>query len=182
MTFHIRKAQPKDAAAIVDVHVTAWRETYAGLLKQDMIEDIATVVNMTKTRNSIMTNRDLSILSLIAENEAGDVIGFCDGGLARELAEIVDGQIYLLYIQKQHRRIGIGRALMEKMGEHFKTLGAGPIALGVIENNQPARRFFEKMGGAFYSEMETLIKDGSLVEAIYAWEEPEALINATHVG
>ncbi len=54
--------------------------------------------------------------------------------------------IFLLYVSPEHRRQGIGSALMQQVENWAKERGDRQIGLQVFHHNQPARRLYEKLG------------------------------------
>lgn len=53
-----------------------------------------------------------------------------------------------LYVEPQHRRQGIGRALMQAAIREARARGAQTMDIGVDEPDLPARRLYESMGFA----------------------------------
>lgn len=54
--------------------------------------------------------------------------------------------IFLLYVSPDHRRQGIGSALMHHVEAWAKAKGNRQIGLQVFQQNQPALRLYEKLG------------------------------------
>ena len=54
--------------------------------------------------------------------------------------------IFLLYVQKEHRRQGIGKALMTKAQTWAKERGDRQIGLNVFPQNQTALKLYESLG------------------------------------
>lgn len=54
--------------------------------------------------------------------------------------------IFLLYVRPEHRRQGLGSALMQQVETWAKERGDRQIGLQVFHQNQPARRLYEKLG------------------------------------
>ena len=55
-----------------------------------------------------------------------------------------------LLVLRDHRRRGIGRALLDHAEQHAREAGASTIRIGVLANNQVARRLYREMGYADY--------------------------------
>ena len=55
-----------------------------------------------------------------------------------------------LLVRRDHRRRGIGRALLDHAEHHAREAGARTIRIGVLANNQIARRLYREMGFADY--------------------------------
>lgn len=54
--------------------------------------------------------------------------------------------VFLLYVDPEHRRRGIGSALMQQAEDWAKVRGDNQIGLQVFQQNQPALRLYEKLG------------------------------------
>ncbi|MEI2422417.1 GNAT family N-acetyltransferase, partial [Arthrospira platensis SPKY2] len=54
--------------------------------------------------------------------------------------------IFLVYVHPEHRRRGIGAALMNYGEQWTKTRGDRQISLQVFTNNKPALSLYEKLG------------------------------------
>lgn len=54
--------------------------------------------------------------------------------------------IFLLYVHPEHRRLGIGSALMQRAEAWAKAKGDRQIGLQVFHHNQPALNLYEKLG------------------------------------
>ncbi len=70
--------------------------------------------------------------------------------------------IFLLYVSPQHRRLGIGSALVTHAENWAKARGDRQIGLQVFLSNQPALNLYQKLG--FESESVLMVK--SLKERI----------------
>jgi GNAT superfamily N-acetyltransferase len=54
--------------------------------------------------------------------------------------------IFLLYVSPEHRRRGIGAALMQHVEDWAKAKGEFQIGLQVFQHNQPALQLYQKLG------------------------------------
>ncbi len=64
--------------------------------------------------------------------------------------------IFLLYVSPQHRRLGIGSALVTHAENWAKAWGDRQIGLQVFLSNQPALKLYQKLG--FQSESVLMVK------------------------
>lgn len=82
-------------------------------------------------------------LFLVAEDESfparliGVVVGTYDGRR---------GWIFRLAVVPEHRRRGVGRALVRELEDRFLDMGVRRIRLLTVTDNLPARRFWEALG------------------------------------
>lgn len=68
-----------------------------------------------------------------------------------------------LYVDPDHRRLGIARRLMERAAAFAKETGARSLALETAIDNAPARRLYESLGWTRDDEFHryTLVVDGA---------------------
>jgi len=66
------------------------------------------------------------------------------------------GNITELIVSEKARKSGIGKELMKKMENHFKTIGCEWIKVSVFAYNENAINFYNKNG--YHSRMEDMIK------------------------
>lgn len=99
--------------------------------------------------------------SFFVADEDGSVLGFIAGSIPAEDPEDLldhyparEGKIHELVVSEGHREKGIGRLLMEKMEQQFRSQGCEYIRVGCFTPNTGAHRFYEKYGYADrYTEM-----------------------------
>ena len=122
----IRVASPADAAAIAAVHVTSWRETYAGMLPEGIIAN-----NSAERRLALWERvmREGTRDVFVATGERGEVVGFICGGampaIIRGRAPIPGHDAYVdaLYVLSCAHGRGIGRALISALAERLRERG-----------------------------------------------------------
>jgi ribosomal-protein-alanine N-acetyltransferase len=91
---------------------------------------------------SELEHRDVSFF-YIARDAVGEAIGFCSCWLV--LDEI---HINNLAVLPEHRRGGVGSALIEHVLKEGGARGAHRATLEVRRSNEPARKLYEKFGFA----------------------------------
>ncbi len=96
---------------------------------------------------------------MIAEVE-GKVVGFVFGQESKLPDEVLRkrkatkaGSIELLAVTGEHRRKGIGTALLNRLFEEFRSRGIDYVSLAVPAEEVGARKLYEKLGfeeGAYF--------------------------------
>jgi ribosomal protein S18 acetylase RimI-like enzyme len=171
-TYTIRRAAPEDAHALAKVHEKTWRETYAGLLTNDLL-DALTADARAEAWGRILT-RKTGYLSrtYVAERAGGALVAFGSCGEQRD-AEFAaggyDGEIAAVYVLKTDQRRGVGTLLMKTMIGDLTEHGAKAFTLWVPRDNIPARSLYEQMGGKLIGRRSNTHAEGELDEVAYGW-------------
>ncbi|MEQ1121893.1 GNAT family N-acetyltransferase [Acinetobacter seifertii] len=158
----IRIATFKDALSIAEVHVQGWKETYIGMVKQEILDEL-NVPDKEQLWKEISRSPDHQ---LFIYTENGVVKGFLDGYLNPEnnVAEIL-----AFYLLKEVQKQGIGRELFQKFYQCALNQGYAFIRLEVFNKN-PSRFFYEKMGAKLIAEAELPEFGFGITELLYQWE------------
>ncbi len=179
----IRHARVEDAEAIAAVHVTAWRESYAGLIPAEMLASLSVEEGADRWRR-IMGKPDPAIATaaFVACAPGGTVMGFGSCGLQRsaELARAgFNGEFQALYVLRAAQRRGIGHALMGAMARDLANRGLHGGALWVLEGNQPALNFYDALGGTVIAQREDIQGERNVLPHIaYGWASVASLAMA----
>jgi ribosomal protein S18 acetylase RimI-like enzyme len=168
----IRLAVPDDANALGTMHVTSWRETYAGILPDRMLSALsidARAAAWAKIMREPATEHSAAVY--LAEQESS-IIGFgaCGAQRIENLrAQGYDGEFGGIYVLRAFQRQGIGASLLAKMSLDLLGRGFSAAALWVLRENPVARRFYEHHGGEVVAEREDVRGDTVLLEFAYGW-------------
>ena len=143
---NVRYAKSMDARGIATVHVVSWQHAYRGIFPDSFLDSLS-VDNREAYWRDAITKGQSNILVYALEDT---VIGFSSFGPSRDTD--VDpknvGEIYAIYFGPQHWSKGFGAILA---AETLKVLGAAgysEITLWVLNDNQRAIRFYQKLGFA----------------------------------
>jgi L-amino acid N-acyltransferase YncA len=165
----IREARAVDAPAIGRVHVEAWRSTYAGLLPDHVLVRMSQRSHINQWARMLARGRSDETV-LVAQLSGIGVVGFGSCGPNREKRLPHSGEVYTLYVLPEHQERGIGRQLLRGL---FDALVAGhrtSAAVWVLADN-PARFFYECMGGRRVAERDEEAWNTVLREAAYGWPD-----------
>src|SRR5579862_3639910 len=61
LTYAITPAGPADAAALAQVHVESWRETYSGILPQMYLERMSVALHERQWRHRLLSTREATL-------------------------------------------------------------------------------------------------------------------------
>jgi ribosomal protein S18 acetylase RimI-like enzyme len=165
----IREATPADAAGIARVHVESWRTTYPGIMPQEHL-DALSVADRERTWQDILNRPDADgSCTFVAQTESGEIIGFVHGGKERSGDPDYFAEIQTLYLLKSAQGLRIGRRLMttaaRRLSEGFPTL----LLWTHVRN--PARGFYEKLGGVAVRTTQRTLKGIVYDDVGYGWNE-----------
>jgi len=176
--YRIRRATCDDVRDIARVHIDSWRSTYAGILPDEFL------ANLTYERREVSWRRDLCEepdeheLILVAADQTGQIVGFASGGPEHEHDPDYTGELYRLYLLAEHQRRGIGRRLVEAIAQHLIEQGMPSMMLWVMADN-PARAFYEQLGGVPIRTREWEVMGRPLGVVAYGWPDTRVLVKAS---
>jgi ribosomal protein S18 acetylase RimI-like enzyme len=171
----IRPARLADCNAIGAIHVAAWRETYAGRMKQQLLDELSATARAARWRQAL--ERDPPIPALfVATAEFDEVVGFAAGGPWRGASQKADGEIYAIYMLRAAQRRGAGRMLMAAVAAALETHALRSLGLWVLRANSSARSFYDALGGSVIGERIELMDGHDLTELAYGWSDMTALL------
>jgi ribosomal protein S18 acetylase RimI-like enzyme len=172
LAINLRRAEPGDAAAIAEVHVTSWRESYKGLVSDAELASLSVERRAAVWRDMLAhpdQHEDLSAYVAVDKNER--VVGFAACGRQRseELRTRFPGEFQAIYLLDTVKRGGVGRHLMRTMADDLASRGCAGAALWVLRDNFGARSFYERLGGDVICEKIDPRPTGPVVEVAYGW-------------
>ncbi|MBM3505482.1 MAG: GNAT family N-acetyltransferase [Alphaproteobacteria bacterium] len=165
----VREADFDDAAAIGFVQVTTWRAAYAGILPQGYL-DAMSDIRHAACWAEVLDHPERRGVTMVAEIEEAGIIGFADCGFERGAEDAKKGEVTAIYVLPGHQRSGVGRALIAAGAHALQASGAGELAIWALEKN-PARRFYERLGGAVSAKRQVRFYGQELTEVCYRWAD-----------
>lgn len=176
----IRDARPEDAASIARVHVESWRTTYRGIVAADYLAGLSLEARQTMWAEALR-NPARGTCRFVAEDASGGVIGFAAGGPVRDGVPTYEGELYAIYLLEGWQGQGIGRMLAAAVAERLAGSGLRSLLIWVLAGN-PARGFYEALGGQKVLEQEVRIGDERLTEIGYGWTDINVLLARARAG
>ena len=159
----VRTAIPGDAAAIAEIHVETWRDAYAGLLPDHVLLGMSEVRHAAQWRQHMARDR-----VKVAVDSRHGLVGFGSAGRARNGRLPYDGEVYTLYVGPDFQGRGIGSKLLIALFESLLRDDIDSAMLWVLADN-PARFFYEAMGGKWAAVRDETLWGVTLPERGYAW-------------
>ena len=158
-------AGPGDAAGLAEVHVSAWRETYGGLLPAVYLERMSTAVHAARWRRQLMRARPGDV-TLVAEGRRG-LTAYCAGAVRGG----GEAEIFTLYLLKSVQGYGLGRRLFATAARVLEAEGALALTVWVLNGNVRARGFYAHLGGTPVAERPVSGWGAGLGETAYRWRQ-----------
>jgi RimJ/RimL family protein N-acetyltransferase len=139
MTIQIRPARPEDAAALVELGALIGREPEAWLLNTDGWRSVG------EERRYLRALRRHPDAAVFVADDDGAVVARLSiardpHSASRHVADLG------LMVAATHRRLGIGRALLEQAEAWARAAGIRKLELHVFPWNEPAIKLYEQYG------------------------------------
>lgn len=168
----VREARPSDALSIAKVHVRCWREAYVGIVPQQTLDTMSVDDRHARWASLLEAEQpDAAFRVFVAEADGG-VVGFASVMKQRDERLAEDGfagEFAAIYILADFYGTGVAQQLMVAMCRHLESIGVETASVWVLEQNVRARRFYEKLDGAFLRIEERDRGDMVLREVAYGW-------------
>ena len=139
----LRAGVPEDAAGLAAVFVSAWRDSYPGIVADAILEalDEREIADWLRT----LIAADGSTMT-VAEAGSHELVGFCRHGGDPDDGR--RGHVYSLYVAPGAGGRGLGRRLLAHALDDLQQRRLDPVTLWVFERNEPALRLYASFGFA----------------------------------
>ncbi len=167
--FVVFPAGPADAEALACVHVTAWRETYRGLLPDAYLARMSEPGHARRFGRLLLTPGPDDV-TLAAADRMG-LVGYAQGGPSRR-KRAGEAEVATLYLLKMAQGRGLGARLLVETARSLAARGAQSLMISVLRDNVAARGFYEHLGGqAEPARLEPGPGGAMLHEVAYLWPD-----------
>ena len=164
-----------DVLPMAKVHIASWQETYVGILPDAMLARLSIANEAIRWQRMLDRPRVWGGAITFVADRDGSVVGYGLCGEQRN-AFLRDrgftGEICEIYVLRGAQGQGTGAALMKAMAGALRLRGHRAISLWALQPNEPARRFYEHLGGTPVAE-----KGGNPPEVAYGWSDLERLLS-----
>jgi ribosomal protein S18 acetylase RimI-like enzyme len=165
----IRPARKADFLGIAHVKLITWQSAYRNIISESYLANLSES-NIAKHLKEPIIFKKRTDFKYVAVNDNQEIIGFVMGRKAKTKISQIIGEIGAIYILPPYQRQGIGKKLMQTASFFLKKHQMIPFLLWVLEEN-PARGFYEHLGGKFLQYQEIKIGDQYLQEIAYRFDE-----------
>ncbi len=147
LTTEIRPAALSDVEGMSVVVDSAWRENYRDIFPPEIIGKFTGQHRRDSFRKLLERGVDIRVLTV--DGEIAALCAFQRSGALPDCAEII-----LMYVHPKHQRQGYGGRLLSYVLEELRRGGYTSAALDTAEQNEGARRFYEKQGFTLQKQYE----------------------------
>jgi GNAT superfamily N-acetyltransferase len=169
-----REVDAQDTVAIATLHAESWRTAYRGALRDEFLDGdiLEDRIDVWKRRLSAPPANQLVV---VAEAE-GLIVGFACayGGDDERWGTLLDN----LHVRRELHRRGTGSRLLSEVAKWSRArYPAAGLYLWVVEDNHPARRFYESRGATDRGgDLWVPPGGGSVRRRRYVWTDFEPLL------
>jgi ribosomal protein S18 acetylase RimI-like enzyme len=169
-TFSLRRATGHDALAVAAMHIEARRVAYRGIVP-DAHLDGADVATRAARYDFDATGPGAPETWLAVDGD--DIVGFVSASPSRDEDLPGFGEVCSLYVAPDRWRSGVGSALLSQAELLLGNAGFNEMHLWVLEDNDRARRFYERLGWALDGARK-VIEIGGAPLAVVRYRKPAA--------
>ena len=170
----IRPAVADDAAPIAKVHVDSWRTTYKGIVPDDYLNGLSYERSQKRWLERFQQGGG-GLSTYVAQDQAGDVVGFACGSDNREDDADYTGELQAIYLLASSQGQGIGHMLVRAVAQALNQRGHRSMVVWVLAAN-PACGFYEAIGGQSVRQKTIRIGGVDLNEVQYGWKDVSVLL------
>lgn len=168
-SFVVFPAGPADAEALAHVHVTAWRETYKGLLPDAFLARMSEAQHARRFAHLLLCPGGDDV-TLAAADRWG-LVGYAQAGPSRRRVP-GEAEVATLYLLRAAQGRGLGSRLLRETARALAAQGATALVISVLRENFAARGFYEHLGGvAEPARLEPGPGGGAFWEVAYRWND-----------
>ncbi|MFD1827109.1 MULTISPECIES: GNAT family N-acetyltransferase [Mumia] len=149
----VRPARAADAALMARVNVRSWRETYRGLMADDVLDDPGLEATRERFWTSALTDPRFRENRVAVAERDGELVGIAMSGPPLDDETPWTRQLYVLYVHAADHGTGAGSALLDAVVDPDE-----PVALWVADPNPRAQAFYRKHG--FVADGASQVDDG----------------------
>lgn len=149
----VRAARLDDVSAMARVIVESWRETYRGLMRDEVLDDPGLVASRERFWTAALTDERYAANRAAVAERDGAIVGVAMSGPPLDADATWSRQLYILYVLAAQHGSGAGAALLDAV------VSAGEdVALWVADPNPRAQAFYRRHG--FVADGTTTVDDG----------------------
>ncbi|MET9765269.1 GNAT family N-acetyltransferase [Streptomyces sp. NPDC006372] len=142
----VREMTLADCDRVAEIRIRGWQSAYRGLIPQTYLDGLSAREDAERRRTHF-TQADGGVVNLVAESAGREIVGWaCHGPYRGGDMPASAAELYALYVHPDHVGRGAGQALLKESVARCSAAGHDRMLLWVLEENGPARRFYERAG------------------------------------
>jgi ribosomal protein S18 acetylase RimI-like enzyme len=155
--------------SVVDIKIKGWKCAYKGIIDDKYLDNLNNEYEtmIKKMEQNYMTN------GFIIAEANGEVVGFCryifDNSFSPEL-ENADCELCAMYVREDLKYYGIGTKMFRFVVNKFKEKNKTKMILWCLKDNEPAKKFYIKMGGKIIKERKVNLGDKQYQECCFEYD------------
>jgi ribosomal protein S18 acetylase RimI-like enzyme len=163
----VRRAQPHDARRIAEIHVLSWQTAFSDFMPDDFLAK----QSVDDRKDGWLHNmRDYPGNLIVVEDDLSNIVGFSCSGKANSPSRLpFDGEVFGIHVDPLMKGKGYGYQLMSASFEWLAKQNCKSACLWTLEQNIPARKFYERIGGTVVGQSMVNIGGRELSEIAYGW-------------
>ena len=173
MSLQIRDVNPSDTPLLAHLHTLSWSSAYRGIIPDAWLDEelAADRAAFWQARAEAWPPRAFGLLAIDGEQPIGFIFALPDAD--PPWGTLIDN----LHVLPGFKRQGTGRQLLTHFADRALLVApAEPVHLWVYEENHPARRFYDAMGGHPAEQILGPLHGGGEVPIVrYTWSSPSTI-------
>ena len=154
-SFVVRRPDLEDVPELARVIVRSWRETYRGVMRDEVLDDPGLVDQRVRFWTAVLTDERFADRGVALAERDGAVVGLALAGPPTDGDSAWTAQLYVLYTLRAVHGTGVGAALLAEVLDP-----AAAAVLWVADRNPRAHAFYRKHG--FAADGTSIVDDGVL--------------------
>ncbi|GAB4064830.1 GNAT family N-acetyltransferase [Ancylobacter sonchi] len=159
-----RRARPADAADVAEIHDSAWRAAYRGLIPGVELEKMIERRGPGWWETALRRGSRVLVLT-----HADRIAGYANLGRNRARGLPYEGEIYELYLRPEYQGLGFGRRLFADSRKELASLGFDGVTVWALAANEPALAFYRALGGANIARSSETFGGRTLEKLAFGW-------------
>ena len=172
----VRAATAADAGGIARTHIDTWRDTYAGIIPTRILLKMSERAHVAMWSTELARSRGDGAI-VVADAAGAGVVGFGSCGLARSAEPPYAGEVFTLYVHPDYQGTGVGKRLLASLFRRLLAKDLRSALIWVLADN-PARFFYQAMGGALVAVRTQRLWGTELQESGYGWANLDHAVGA----
>ena len=150
----VRRAVLDDAEGIGRVHVSAARTAYRGVMPDAYLDAMDASSRAERWREAlalggapgVVRSEDGEAVLLVAEDDAGTIVGIAAVGSDRDSASSTAGELRMINVAPASWGSSVASALLRAAERELRALNFEEAVLWALDQNPRAPRFYEREG------------------------------------